>query len=261
MSRLKTAFQYLQHQIKGFNRHGVHSPFVYDFLENVLYKDAKPPKFDELVNQRKKLFNDTRKIKITDLGAGSKINTSTSRLVKDVAKNSSKQPKYGRLFHRIVRFYKIGNVIELGTSLGLSTIYFACDNPKVNVTTLEGCPETLKIAQENFDFLAFSNIKTVLGDFKTTLPRVLHKEEVPELIFFDGNHQEQATLEYFHQALKTVSSTSIYIFDDIHWSTGMTNAWNKIKGHPQTVVTLDLFFVGIVFFDQRLTPQDFNIRF
>lgn len=260
MSKIQIALKYLSHQWHANNRHGIHSPFVYDFLENVLYQDKNKEEFSSFSKLRSALLKDTREIEITDLGAGSTINTSKTRTVKDIAKNSSKDTKYGRLFFRMVRYYQIDSVIELGTSLGLSTIYFSKAEPK-SIYTLEGCPETKKIAEGNFKNLNLTNITTIEGDFSQTLQEALVKTNQPNLIFFDGNHQEKATLEYFETALLHKSDKSIFIFDDIHWSNGMTNAWNKIKGHPETVVTLDLFFLGIVFFDSRLTPQDFKIKF
>ena len=261
MSKLNTVFRYISHRWSANNRHGIHSPFVYDFLEQVLYDDSNQEDFYELTALRKKLLSDTRSIEITDLGAGSQINPSNIRLVKDIARNSSKHPKYGRLFNRMINYFNIQRVVELGTSLGLSTIYFAKNNPILEVVTVEGCPNTLDIAKENFSHLDLSNISTILGDFKGVLPNVLTRSRQPQLIFFDGNHQETATLDYFEEALKYKTEKSIFIFDDIHWSTGMTHAWDKIKGHPETVVTLDLFFIGIVFFDSKLTPQEFNIKF
>ena len=245
----------------AFNRHGIHSPFVYDFLEQVVYATTKNEGLERFEKFRNQLLSDSKTIEITDLGAGSTINTSSKRLVKDVAKNSSKKPKYGRLFYRMVQYFKPESVIELGTSLGLSTIYFADANSNIPVYSLEGCPNTQKIAQNNFNQLDIHNIQTILGDFKETLPHLLSKTKKADMVFFDGNHQEQPTLDYFEEALKYSHDKSVFIFDDIHWSEGMTEAWNKIKGHPKTVVTLDLFFLGIVFFDTRLTKQDFLIRF
>jgi len=261
MSKLKVATNYLKHQWNANNRHGIHSPFVYDFLDSILYKDVLNDELKELAQLKKKLLKDTRTIQITDLGAGSTINANNSRLVKDVAKNSSKHPKYGRLFYRMVQHFKPQNIIELGTSLGLSTIYFSIANPHHTIYTLEGCPETLKVALGNFNALNLQNIATVLGDFKDTLPPILEQVKTADMVFFDGNHQEEATLNYFEKCLPYKTDKSIFIFDDIHWSEGMTNAWNKIKGHPETVVTLDLFFLGIVFFDSSLTKQDFKIKF
>ena len=261
MSKITVVSKYLVHQWKSNNRHGIHSPFVYDFLEQVLYADKNTEELKELSKLKDQLLKDTRDIVLTDLGAGSTINTNSTRKVKDIAKNSSKHPKYGRLFYRMVQYFNPDNIIELGTSLGLSTIYFAKANPLITTYTLEGCPNTLDIAQENFKKLNIRNIETTLGDFKETLPAVLQHSKNANLVFFDGNHQEEPTLAYFETCLKHKNNQSIFIFDDIHWSEGMTKAWNKIKGHPETVVTLDLFFLGIVFFDKRLTKQDFKIKF
>jgi len=150
MSKLRVVTKYLIHQWKSNNRHGIHSPFVYDFLEQVLYADKKSTELNELALLKSKLLKDHRRIHLTDLGAGSNINSNTTRNVKDIAKNSSKHPKYGRLFYRMVQYFKPDNIIELGTSLGLSTIYFATANPNMTTYTLEGCPNTLDIAKENF---------------------------------------------------------------------------------------------------------------
>lgn len=261
MQKLRVALNYLIHQTKAFNRHGIHSPFVYDFLEQVLYTDEQNERHKQFEKFRTQLLSDSRTIEITDLGAGSTINTNNIRLVKDIAKNSAKKPKYGRLFYRMVRYFNPDSIIELGTSLGLSTIYFASANKNIPVYTLEGCPNTKEVAEQNFKDLGIKNVQPILGDFKETLPNLLMKSQKADMVFFDGNHQEQPTLDYFEETLKYSHSKSIFIFDDIHWSDGMTKAWNKIKGHPKTVVTLDLFFVGIVFFDTRLTKQDFLIRF
>ena len=261
MSKIAVVSKYLVHQWKSNNRHGIHSPFVYDFLEKVLYADKTTAKLKELSKLKEKLLKDTRDIVLTDLGAGSTINPNSTRKVKDIAKNSSKHPKYGRLFYRMVQYFNPDNIIELGTSLGLSTIYFATANPTIKTYTLEGCPNTLSIAQENFKHLNIENIETSLGDFKKNLPTVLEQTKNANFIFFDGNHQKEPTLTYFETCLKYKTNQSIFIFDDIHWSEGMTKAWNKIKGHPETVVTLDLFFLGIVFFDTRMTKQDFKIKF
>ena len=261
MNKFKVATNYIKHQLKAYNRHGIHSPFVYNFLEQVLYNDIAETDLIPLTKLRKQLLSNSKIISITDLGAGSTINPNNTRAIKDIAKNSSKPHKYGRLFYRMVKYFETESIVELGSSLGISTSYFAIANPKGKITTIEGCPNTLAIAKENFNQLGLSNIKTIQGDFKTHLSTVLNNASSPSIIFFDGNHQEKATLDYFNTALKYKTEESIFIFDDIHWSEGMTKAWNKIKGHPETVVTLDLFFIGIVFFDSRLTPQNFNIKF
>ena len=151
--------------------------------------------------------------------------------------------------------------MELGTSLGISTSYLAKANSNSQVFTFEGCPETAKIAQENFDKQNIKNTSITLGDFNITLADKLKEIETVDLAFIDGNHQEKPTIAYFEECLKYANNNTIFIFDDIHWSEGMENAWNYIKAHPKTTLTIDLFFVGIVFIKSELSKEDFTIRF
>lgn len=261
MSKLKVVYQYIKHLVVGFNRHGIHSPFVYDFLDNVLYDQKLHSEFNFISAFKQKALKNNEYITITDLGAGSTINKSNRRKIKDIAKNSSKANKYGKLFFRIVQYYQPESVVELGTSLGFSTLYFAMANPSIPVTTIEGCEQTKAQAMNHFESAKVKNIKSLLGNFDDLYPSVLVQNKKADLIFIDGNHSYEATMRYFKTTLPYVHSKTIVIFDDIHWSNEMQKAWSKIKGHPQVRVTLDLFFVGIVFFNINLTKQDFKIRY
>ena len=200
-------------------------------------------------------------IQITDFGAGSNINNSTNRKIKDVAKHSAKNSKFGKLLYRIIQFYKPKNILELGTSLGISTCYLAKANPNGRVFTFEGCPETAKVAQQSFKKLNIKNTKITLGDFNATLKQKLAELKTIDLAFIDGNHKEEPTITYFKECLQYANNNTLFIFDDIHWSVGMENAWEQIKKHPKTTVTIDLFFVGVVFIKSELSKEHFTIRF
>ncbi|HEU0137328.1 MAG TPA: class I SAM-dependent methyltransferase, partial [Flavobacterium sp.] len=76
----------------------------------------------------------------------------------------------------------------------------------------------------------------------------------------DGNHQKVATLRYFDLLLPTVTNDSVWIFDDIHWSRDMEDAWEEIKAHPKVTVTIDTFQWGIVFFRKEQRKEDFFVR-
>ena len=47
---------------------------------------------------------------------------------------------------------------------------------------------------------------------------------------------KQPTLNYFNQLLKISTQSTIFIFDDIHWSVEMEEAWNEIKQHPSVTL-------------------------
>ena len=261
MKALQLIFRYIKYFFTAKSKHSAQAPFLYELITKVIDKRTDDSNCQSIETLRKELCKSEREIQITDFGAGSTINNSKTRKVKDVAKNSAKNAKFGKLLYRIIQFYKPKNILELGTSLGISTSYLAKANSNSQVFTFEGCPETAKIAQENFDKQNIKNTSITLGDFNITLADKLKKIETVDLTFIDGNHQEKPTIAYFEECLKYANNNTIFIFDDIHWSEGMENAWNYIKAHPKTTLTIDLFFVGIVFVKSELSKEDFTIRF
>ncbi len=250
---------YLNFLVRSKNQHGVHSPFVYDLVVNCFYKKTEREVIEKLTAYKRRLLKSKETINVTDFGKGSKIFKSNEREVAKVAKHVSINKKYAKLLVRIVSYLEVGKSLEIGTSLGVGTFSLSLGREKGGVITLEGCPETQKKAKEQFLFFEQKNIKTVLGDFSETLPRVL-KENTYDLIYFDGNHQKQPTLNYFKQALSSIHNDSVFIFDDIHWSLEMEEAWEEIKEHPSVKVTIDTFQWGIVFFRKEQEKEHFTIR-
>jgi len=261
MKSLQLIFRYIKYLLIAKSKHAAQAPFIYELITQVIDKRTDDNSCKKIEALRKELCNQERIIKITDFGAGSTINNSKTRKVKDVAKNSAKNAKFGKLLFRIIQFYKPKNILELGTSLGISTSYLAIADANAHVFTFEGCPETAEIAQENFDKQSIKNITITLGDFNLTLTEKLKKIKTIDLVFIDGNHQEKPTIAYFEKCLEYANNNTIFVFDDIHWSDGMENAWNYIKAHPSTTLTIDLFLVGIVFVKSELSKEDFTIRF
>lgn len=251
--------QFIKYLFRSFHLHGIHSPFVYQLNEDVIQDKILFYSFDQIESIRAKLLLTSQEIEVLDLGAGSKNGKKSRRKINSIAKTALKSPKYAQLIYRIAYAYKPQTILELGTSLGITTSYLASACPKSNVISLEGSPEIAKIAKINFEKLQINNIEQVIGDFKNTLPNALAKTDTVDLVYFDGNHQEEPTIDYFEQCLKKANENSIFIFDDIYWSSGMKNAWERIKKHPDVVITIDLFQVGLVFFKQDQKKQNFTI--
>jgi len=261
MKALQLILRYIKYLFRAKSKHSAQAPFLYELITQVIDKRTDDKSCKNIEDLRKELCKQERIIKITDFGAGSTINNSKTRKVKDIAKNSSKNSKFGKLLYRIIRFYKPKNILELGTSLGISTSYLAKADADAQVFTFEGCPETAKIAEENFKKQNIKNTSITLGDFNLTLTKKLKEIKTIDLAFIDGNHQEKQTIDYFEKCLKHANNNTIFIFDDIHWSDGMENAWKYIKTNTSTTLTIDLFFVGIVFVKSELSKEDFTIRF
>lgn len=261
MNKTHLILNYLNYFFKARNQHGIHSPFVYELYNNVI-KDQTPfYVFSDIESIRAKLLLSSIEIEISDFGAGSTVNKSNKRRISDIAKNSLKAPKYAQLLFRLVHRFKPTNVLELGTSLGISTMYLAASSSKINVTTVEGCPNISKVAKINFDKLGLKNINLINQSFETFLPDYLKTVSTLDFVFFDGNHTKEATLNYFNWCVEKTNQQTVFVFDDIYWSKGMNEAWNEIKQHPKITTTIDLFAVGIVFFNSDLSKENFVLRY
>jgi predicted O-methyltransferase YrrM len=261
MKALQLILRYIAYYYTAKGKHAVQAPFLYELITQVINESTDDENCHKIESLRKELCQSNKEIQITDFGAGSTINNSKTRKIKDIAKNSAKNAKFGKLLYRIIQFYKPKNILELGTSLGISTSYLAKADTNANVFTFEGCPATATIAQENFNKQNIKNTSITLGDFNLTLANKLKEIVTVDLAFIDGNHQEKPTIDYFKQCLKYANNNTIFIFDDIHWSRGMENAWNYIEKHEETTLTIDLFFIGIVFIKSELSKENFTIRF
>jgi predicted O-methyltransferase YrrM len=261
MSGILYALNFLKYYLTAQTKHDVHSPFVFDFVTNAINKKNHVPEFDQIEDRRKELLKDDKIINVTDYGTAFKGPKTYQRKISAITYHSAKPAKYAQLLYRIINYFKPQNILELGTSFGFSTMYMASANKKAKIITLEGCSETAKVAMENFQRLGLKNTEQVTGDFNHTLDEAINKFESLDFVFFDGNHQKEPTLNYFQKCLGKSHNKTVFIFDDINWSAEMKVAWEEIQNHPKVTVTIDLFILGIVFFNPDLTKQNFVIRF
>lgn len=245
---LRIIWRYIKFYFSATTKYGIHSPFVFDFIKNVLEDTRLFYAFHEVETIRKRLLGNPDEIEVTDLGAGSKYTKSNKRSIQQIAKTALSSPSFCRLLFRTTNHYKPKSILEMGTSLGISASYLHKGALDAKFITLEGCPQISKQAQWVFKKLKLKSIKSEIGDFKNTLPKALKELETLDLIFFDGNHKKEPTLEYFNQAMKFSTENSVFIFDDIYWSDEMLEAWEIVKKDNRVTLSIDLFSMGILFF-------------
>ncbi len=255
---LHTILEYIKFILRSNNQHGIHSPFVYDLVTKCIYDKKNYKDYSIIAKYHSVLKTNKSAISVKDFGAGSKVLTSNSRKISDISKNAGITKRRAQLLYRIVKYFQPSSILELGTSLGMSTYALSLGNPNANIITIEGCPETASIAKEQFKSNKLNNINLIINEFDKEINNL--KSQKFDLIYIDGNHQKEATINYFNTLLNTVNNDSVFILDDIHWSKGMTEAWNIIKQNPKVKLTIDTFFWGIVFFRTEQEKQHFNIR-
>lgn len=263
-SPFQLAKKYIHYRLISSNGkgHGVHSPFVFNFIKNVLRDTNQYECYPVIEKERKRLLQDNTVIEIEDFGAGSTILKSNTRVVKKIAASSLKSSKFAKLLYRIVQYYQPAIVLELGTSLGITSAYLASANKAGKIYTCEGSAAIAAIAKNTFSNVQINNIEIVQGDFAKTLQPLLLNINTVNVGFIDGNHRKEPTLQYFYQLLKHSTAATILIFDDIHWSEEMEAAWQQIQQHAAVTLTIDLFFIGLVFINPDFkVKQHFIIKF
>jgi len=255
--------RYILHRIRSRSKYDLHSPFVYKIYREILKDRTRYPEYEKIERLRKKLLQDPGFIRMTDFGTRApEIAWCRNTVpVRRIVRTSSVNRKYGRLLFRLSRSLKPASILELGTSLGISTAYLAAGYPESMVTSIEGCEETAARARQNMAAWELPHVRIITAPFDEVLSYLLPEIGVVDLAFFDGNHRKEATLRYFQQCVSFIHDDSVFIFDDIHWSDEMEKAWEEIREHPSVKVSLDLFRMGMVFFREGLSKEDFILHF
>jgi hypothetical protein len=254
---------YIHHRRHARSKFAIHSPFVYTFYTRVMKDDSPCPACGVIEKYRNGLLKNGGFIRMTDLGSGSSDLPWSRKVipVRRILRRSSVPPKWGRLLYRTSRFFQPSTILEFGTSLGISTAYLATGSPESTVTTIEGCEETAARAAGTFETLRLNHIRLLNARFDDVISYLLPEIGVLDMVFFDGNHRKETTVRYFESCLPFIRDHSVFIFDDIHWSEEMELAWTEICGHESVKISIDLYRMGLVFFREGLSKEDFILYY
>ncbi len=257
MSRFYRFVKFIEYRYKAKTKYYLHSPFIFRF-----YLDILEGKDDEVLAAikalRERWQSDDSELPVQDFGTGQSVNRKISEMVGRVAVRH----KYGQVLYRMVRQFAPKNILEIGTSLGLSSAYMALAAKDATVITLEGSPALSLKARELHRELGIANTTFITGNFDESLPKILNQSAALDFVFFDGNHTKEATLNYFLQCLPKAHADTVFVFDDIYWSKGMTEAWQQIKTHEAVKLSIDIYQFGIVFFKrEKLAKEDFMLLY
>jgi predicted O-methyltransferase YrrM len=244
----RMASQYLQYYLAAKTKYDVHSPFVFQLLEEVIEDDRQYYAFEEVELMRRRMLNDQRTIRIKDQGAGSKVQADTERPVRQIAHYAAVSPAVGQLLFRLVLLQKPDTILELGTSLGISAAYQSSAARSATFITIEGCPNTAAIAQDNLQQFGYSHIHLRSGSFEDELPKALEQLQKLDYLYLDGDHRKAPSLRYFEQCLPYAHAQSVFVVGDIYWSDEMRDAWKQMQQHESVRLSVDLYHVGLLFF-------------
>jgi predicted O-methyltransferase YrrM len=238
----------------------VHSPFVFELLEQVIEDDRRYYDFGALKRVRELAERNNQLLTVQDFGAGSRVQHNAQRTVAQIAKTAVSPTWQGEFLFRLVNHFQAKRRLEVGTSLGISSLYQYLPLRQAPLATLEGCPSIAAEAAKNFKKLKATNIQQYLGKFEETLPQALRDLGGVDYVYLDGNHQKAPTLAYFEACLAYSHADTVFVIDDINWSNDMQEAWQAIQAHPQVSLSIDLFFMGLVFLrKEQQQKQQFTL--
>lgn len=242
---------------KGF---GIHSPFVFRLATEVIHPAGKKAVPENLIRWYREKRMEKSPMSVGVSGAGSKSGLKGQVTVGKVVRRSSVSLKYASLLYRMVREFRPAEILELGGGMGVSTLFLASANPGAVVHSVEGEPIRSEYAGREAAQLGIQNIRFHPGQFTIFLEKY-GKPKTPWMVFIDGDHRQEAMLENFRRLKKWAGADSIFIFDDIRWSNGTYQAWKEIIRDRDVSISLDLFFLGMIFFREGIAKQDFKIHF
>lgn len=241
---------YVRHWLNVVDDHSIHSPFFFDLYTKVVAKERREEN-GALLNLRYELEANRKKIPIVDLGSGAHDGRTGERSVGDIARISLTPFAYAQFYADLIAYFDCKRVVELGTSLGLTSIYLA-QKKDARVFTFEGAPSVAQIARANFEWAGKKNIEIIEGNLDHTLHRFLDPTDKVDFALMDANHRYEPTVRYYHQLTKRLWEKSVLIIDDIHRSEEMEKAWKEIRNDTLIYGSVDLYRCGMLFFDPRV---------
>ena len=246
---------FINHWLYEVSEHSIHSPFFFDFYTKLVAKKIRPD-FPQIKTLRESLLKNQTELLVEDLGAGPMRKAPEKRKMAEIAATSLTPAHYALFYLDVANYIQAKRMIELGTSLGLTSLYLA-QKKDAHIITFEGNRSVADAARTNFEWAEQKNIELVEGNIDYTLHRFLQLHQKVDFVLMDANHHYEPTIRYYQQLTKRLYEKSIVIMDDIHRSAEMEKAWNEIKSDIFVYGSVDLYRCGVLFFDPVMNKQHF----
>jgi predicted O-methyltransferase YrrM len=259
-NRWHEAKSFLKHCWNSRGPHGVHSPFVYHLITVVLRRKNRSPHDKLIESRRASLRKSNESINVVDFGAGSRAQNGRTRTVAGIARTALQSSSHARAICLLAEHAQARTILELGTSLGITTAHVASSLPGASIYTIEGSESVARIARETWDALGLDSIEQTVGSFADQLKNVLEKMPSVDFVILDGDHRGNACLAYIEQILPYTSEHSVLVLDDIYWSPSMTEAWKASIADPRFTLSLDFYDFGVLYQTKGRVKEHFVLR-
>ena len=239
---------------KGY---GVHSPFVYNLITKVIEEKCSYYSFYDIELLRRELYYREEVVTCPDRQHPGRTK---QRQVGEIVYREAIKASHGALLFRLVNYFKSRHILQLGPNMGLSTLYLTSYAKDLRCIALESVPEFAVIARETFK-RAHNPIDLRVGSYAELLPKALADMEQVDFVYFNTLYEQEHNLSLFETCLRYVHNDTVFVFEGIKASQKMRDFWKAVCAHPEVTVTVDLFTLGIVFFNRKLHKKDYIVYF
>lgn len=240
---------------KGF---GVHSPFVFSLITKVIEEKCPYYCFQEIELLRKQLLFGEKKITYPDRKCNGRIKT---RAIGSIVKHEAISPKEGALLFRLTNYFKSKHILQIGSNMGLSTLYLTSYAKGLSCIALEHIPEFAEISKQTISRKGRNKVDLRIGEYIKLLPQALNDLHTVDLVFFNTQHETVDNQELFNECLKFVKNETLFIFEGINANNEMRSFWKNVCACPEVTVSLDLFSLGIAVFNKKLHKKNYIVYF
>lgn len=257
---------YLRHRLTSWNTtgEGIHSPYLFYLVRFLMRDENTYYCFADIERRRLSLLASQDTLDTVDYGSqGSPEGLHVTRRVGDIARGHLESARVGQLLFRLLVYMgreqnRPLEILELGTSLGVTTAYLGSASSQNRVVTLEGSKTIAHVAEEQWRALGLKNIECRVGNINDTL--YIYAREALDMAYVDANHTYEATLRYVDYLLPRMTEKGVIVVDDIHYSREMEKAWEELKADERVTSSMDLYHAGLLFVDRHYLKRHYTIR-
>lgn len=240
---------------KGY---GVHSPFVFNLITKVIEERCSYYSFQDIERMRKQLLFKEGLIAYPDRQHKGKLR---QRTIGQIVEREGIKASHGALLFRLTNYFKSRHILQLGPTMGLSTLYLTSYAPDLKCIALENVPEFASISRMVFEKKARNPVDLRVGSYKELLPQALSDMGRIDFVFFNTLYEQHNNVWLFNECVKHIHEETVFVFEGIKESRKMREFWEEICAHPEVTVTIDLYSLGLVFFNKRLHKRDYIVYF
>lgn len=222
--RLSRAGVRLIYKIRHHRGHGIHSPFVFDLITKVIEEKAAYYAY-------------------ADIGY----------YLEHFPEKTYADDRHFRLLFKLVNYFSSKRILELGAGVGISTLYLTAPASDIECISVDADSANKRHAQMLYEHWP----RNIVQNSAATV----NLEEKQDCIFVNLRNYSHSTECIINCILQNVHEKSFVIIDGIRTNRKYQMLWKELLKKDEVVVSLDLYNVGILFFNKKYFKKNYKLSF